>query len=56
MTCAGAICFSNSIHLPPIENSKAANPVMLSPSETHLKQLASMRGCTKEVISKTPLI
>jgi len=25
-----------------IENSKAANPVMLPPGETHLKQLASM--------------
>ena len=42
MACAGATCFSNLIHLPPIENSKAANPVMLAPGETQLKQLASM--------------
>ena len=42
MTCAGATCFSNSIHLPPIENSEAANPVMLPLGETYLKQLASM--------------
>jgi len=42
MVCAGATCFSNLIHLPPIENSKATNPVMLAPGETHLKQLASM--------------
>ena len=37
-----ATCFSDSIHLPPIENSKAADPVMLPPGEAHLKQLASM--------------
>jgi hypothetical protein len=28
--------------LPPIENSKAANPVLLPNGETYLKQLASM--------------
>jgi hypothetical protein len=42
MTCAGATCFGNSIHLAQIENSKAANPVTLPPGETHLEQLASM--------------
>ena len=42
MICADATCFSNSIHVPPIENSKAAGPVMLPPGEIHLKQLASM--------------